>query len=154
MNGVSTRNTAGAARLYVWCVLWGLATGAVVGSVTGALLAAYDLRFLLLGLLAGAVIGAIVAVIPSLLGAVVVTAVISSRHPHPASEEDVRRDLGTLVFAVVGTLDALLLVAIFLWGDGSSSLVRSLPFVAAGNVAAAVVLRPARTSIARTWLHT
>jgi hypothetical protein len=35
---------------------------------------------------------------------------------------------------------------------GLASVVASLPFVAAGN--AALVLWPARTSIARAWLHT
>ena len=142
------------AKLYLRCVLWGLGTGAVVGSVTGALISALsDLRFLVLGLLGGALIGAMVAVVPSLLGAAVVAAVLRTRQPHPASEDDLRRDLGTLFAAIVGTLDALLLGAIFLWGDGFSSLARSLPYVAAGTAAAAVVLWPARTSIARTWLY-
>jgi hypothetical protein len=48
---------------------------------------------------------------------------------------------------------ALLLASIFLWGNGFSSVAESLPYVAAGTAAAAVVLRPARTSIARAWSY-
>ena len=128
--------------------------GAVVGGVTGAMIAALSLlRFLLVGLVGGAVIGAIVAVLPSVLGAGVVVVVLVSHHPHPASEDDVRRDLGTLFVAVVGTLDTVLLGSISLWGNGFSSLADSLPYVAAGTVSAAVVLGWARRSIARTWLY-
>jgi hypothetical protein len=83
-----------------------------------------------------------------------VVVVLASHHPHPASENDVRRDLATVFSAIVGTIDALLLGAIFLWGDGFSSLARSLPYVAAGTASAAVVLRPAQISIARAWLYT
>ena len=155
MSGLGVCRSGGTTGLYLRCVLWGLATGAVVGSVTGALIAALsEPRFLLFALVFGAVIGTIMAVLPSVLGAGVVVVVLASHHPHPASEDDVRRDLATVFCAVVGTLDVLLLGAIFLWGDGFSSLARSLPYVAAGTVSAAVVLRPAQLSIARAWLYT
>lgn len=156
MNGVSVGRprAEGTAGLYLRCVLWGIATGAAVGGVMGALVPVVaDPTFLLLGLVAGVVIGALVAVLPSLVGAAVVTAVVRARHPHPASEDDVRRDVGTLCCAVVGTLDALLLVAIFLGGGGFSSVLSSLPYVAAGTASAALVLWPARTSIARAWVY-
>jgi len=58
------------------------------------------------------------------------------------------------VGAIVGILDALLLTAISLWGDGFPSLVRSAPFVGAGTAAVGIVLGVARESIARAWLHT
>jgi hypothetical protein len=48
---------------------------------------------------------------------------------------------GGLVGSVTGAVIAL------------SELARSVPFVAAGSAAAALVLRPARTSLARAWLY-
>lgn len=51
-------------------------------------------------------------------------------------------------------LVAVILVAIFLWGGGLSSVARSLPHVGAGSASAGFVLRSARASIARAWLST
>lgn len=149
--------------VYVRCVLWGLATGAVTGALTGLILVVVTVvsngdaggvvGALVAAALLGLLVGTVVAVLPSVLGAGVVVVVLASRHPHPTSENAVRRDLGVLFAAVVGVLDLLLLAAVGLGGKGLASVADSLPFVLAGNALVALVLGPARASITRAWLH-
>ena len=76
-------------------------------------------------------------------------------HMDRTSEGAVRRDLCAVLAAVVGALDALLVVAaIGLGGDGLLAVARALPFLLAGNFAIALVLGAAGTSLALTWVHT
>lgn len=69
------------------------------------------------------------------------------------SEGAVRRDLCAVLAAVVGALDALLVVAAIGLG-GDVAVARALPFLLAGNFAIALVLGAASTSLALTWVHT
>lgn len=52
---------------------------------------------------------------------------------------------------IVGLLDTGLLSAVALGGDGGSSLLRSLPFFAAGNACVAALLTVAHGRIVRAW---
>jgi hypothetical protein len=149
------------ARLYLRCLAWGIATGAGAGALTGAVMLSISglgdgsvaslLGLSLGGAFYGILFGTLVAVIPSALGAGVVTAVIAWRHP--SSPEAVQRDLSAIFVAVVGVLDAVLLVALFFGGKGLSSVVRSVPLIVVANAGVALMLWWARASIARGWLR-
>ncbi|MEA2900600.1 MAG: hypothetical protein QOH36_487 [Actinomycetota bacterium] len=161
--GWSRDRRSGRRRLFGRGLLWGLAVGASTGGLTGVLVAvvaaAVDeglLSILVLaplGALYGVVLGALVSVIPSVLGALVIASVIPWRHPHPAGEDAVARDLGLLFVTVVAVLDGAIFVGFVLSGQGLSSIVPSLPFLALGNGWVALVLRRAGTSLTRVWLE-
>jgi hypothetical protein len=144
--------------LYVRCVGWGVATGGATGGLAGViigvlgLLGGQPLGLAVLGVILGALIGVVVAVIPSVLGGVVVTGVISARHPRPAVEEAVRRDLLEVFSVIVGLLDGLFLFAVIVIGADLRYLAGALPYLAAVNVCVAVMLRWAGAQLARAWV--
>lgn len=148
-------------RLYLRGLAWGIATGTVAGALTGAVMLSISglgdgtvasfLGLSLVGAFYGILSGMLVAVIPGALGAGVVTAVIAWRHP--SSPEAVQRDLNAIFVAVVGVLDAVLLVALFFGGKGLSSVVRSLHLILVANASVALMLRWARASVGREWLR-
>ena len=145
-----------AASLYLRCLGWGLATGAVVGgglgSVIGLLAGATGSDLYLAGIaaLAGLVYGIAAAAVPTVLGGIAVVVVLGRRHPQPASYEAVRRDLTVLFAAVVGLLD---LVVLAWWAalGGWATLHVVVAAMAVVNAATVLMLKPARTSIARAW---
>ncbi|MEA2825617.1 MAG: hypothetical protein QOG43_56 [Actinomycetota bacterium] len=154
---------AGRGRLFLCALLWGLAVGASTGGLTGVLVAVVAafvdegaqsvLVLAPLGALYGIVLGALVSVIPSVVGALFIAGVIPWRHPHPAGEAAVARDIGLLLVTVVAVLDAAIVVGFLLSGQGLSSIVPSLPFLAVGNGWVALVLRRSRTSLTRVWFE-
>ena len=145
-----------AASLYVRCLGWGLATGAVVGgglgSVIGLLAGATgsDLYLVGIAVVAGLVYGIAVAAVPTVLGGIAVVVVLGWRHPQPASFEAVRRDLTVLFASVVGLLD---LVVLAWWSalGGWATLHVVVAVLAVVDAATVPMLKPARTSIARSW---
>ncbi len=158
---VAGRAAAGV-RLFLRCLRWGLATGGVTGAVAGGLAVLIGaLRgdpwtpadVVLAGGLSGAVVGALIAVIPTLIGAVFVTDLVRQRHPLPAAEEDLRRDLIPVLRGVVLVLDVIVVVALIaaVAGGGWSSVAVSVPFILAGNVSVILMLWRADISIARLW---
>jgi hypothetical protein len=156
--GVSTYLWTPGFRLFLRCLRWGITTGAVTGAVVGAAIGApgvqggIDLGLALAGALTGAVIGPIVAVVPSVPCALLVSVVLERRHLDDACREAVERDLNVMLAAVVGLLDAALLLAMFLAGDGLSTLARAMPVVLLANACAGVTLWRARASITRLVL--
>lgn len=80
-------------------------------------------------------------------------AVLRRRHPHPASEASVERDLTGVFAAVVAVLDVILLLALLASGGGFSSAVISLMLLVVGNGFAVLMLCRARRSISRLWLE-
>ncbi len=145
-----------AACLYVRCLGWGLATGAVVGgglgSVIGLLAGSTGSDLYLVGIaaLAGLVYGIAVAAVPAVLGGIAVVVVLGWRHPQPASYEAVRRDLTVVFAAVVGLLD-LVVLACWVALGGWATLHVVVAVMAVVNAATGLMLKPARTSIARAW---
>lgn len=145
-----------AVRLYLRCLGWGLATGAVVGgglgSFIGLLAGATGGGLFLAGIaaLAGLVYGIAAAAIPTVLGGIAVVVVLGWRHPQPASYDAVRRDLTVVFAAVVGLLD---LVVLALWAalGGWATLLVVVAVMVVINAATGLMLKPARTSIARAW---
>ena len=156
--GVSTYLWTPGLRLFLRCLRWGIATGAATGAVVGAAIGAPAVRgglslgLALGGALYGVVIGAIVAVIPSVPGGLVVSLVLERRHRHETSREALEQDLNLMFFGVVGVLDATLLLAMFLLGNGLSTLVSALPVVLLAHACVAVMLWRARASITRLVL--
>lgn len=146
-----------AASLYVRCLGWGLATGAVVGgglgTVIGLLAGATgsDLFVVGVAVLAGLVYGIATAAVPTVLGGIAVVVVLEWRHPQPASFEAVHRDLTVLFAAVIGLLD---LVVLAWWAalGGWTTLHVVVLVMAVVNAATALMLTPARASIARAWV--
>ena len=148
-------------RVFLRCLRWGVATGAATGGVIGAMvllvpgLSDGDGRSLVgltpVGALYGAVIGGIVSLIPTLVGASVVAGLIGPRHPHPSSEEAVKSDLTVIFRAVVGVLDAAVLIAFFASNPDLASLAYTLTFMVAGNACVVLMLCRARGSIGRLW---
>lgn len=161
--GVSTYLWTPGLRLFFRCLRWGIATGAATGAVVGAAIGAPAVRGglslgpALGGAFYGVIIGAIVAVVPSVPGGLLVSLVLERRHPHEASREVVERDLNLMFAGVVGVLDAALLLAMFLAGNGLSTLVRAMPVVLLANACVGLMLWRARASITRlvlasTWV--
>ena len=156
--GVSTYLWTPGLRLFLRCLRWGIATGAATGAVVGAAIGAPAVRgglslgLALGGAFYGVIIGAIVAVVPSVPGGLVVALVLERRHRDATSREAVERDLTVMLSGVVGVLDAALLLAMFLAGNGLSTLVRAMPLVLLANACVGVMLWRARASIARLFL--
>jgi hypothetical protein len=146
-----------AARLYVRCLAWGLATGMVVGGLVGFLVgillaASAGPAFAAIAPVTGVVYGALVAVVPTVVGGLVVVAILINRHPRPASADPVHRDLGVVFASVVVALDLVVLVPWLLLGGLTMQLLAVLAALLLVDVAAAAVLKPARTSITRAWV--
>lgn len=156
--GVSTYLWTPGLRLFLRCLRWGITTGAVTGAVVGAAIGAPAVRgglslgLALGGAFYGLIIGALVAIVPSVPGGLVVSLVLERRHRDGASREAVERDLNLMLSGVVGVLDAALLVAMFLGGNGLSTLLRSMPLVLLANACVAGMLWRARASITRLVL--
>jgi hypothetical protein len=148
--------TIGPAGLYLRCAGWGVATGAAIGGLAGAiggvsLVIAGQAGLAAVALLYGTVVGTLVAVVPSALGAAVVAAVISRRHPRPAAAEAVRSDLAFLFCALVGVLDGAVLLAVLAAGADGSYLAGFSLFLLAVNACVALVLHFAGRDLSRTW---
>lgn len=145
-----------AARLYVRCLGWGLATGAVVGGGFGLIIGLLagatggGVYLMSIAVLAGLVYGIAAAAVPTMLGGVAVVVVLGWRHPCPAFQEAVRRDLTVVFGAVVGLLDLVVLVCWAALGGWATLHVVAAVLVAI-DAATVLMLRPARTSIARAW---
>ena len=147
--------------LYLHCVRWGLATGTLSGAATGAGLgfaAGIGERVveMLVGLplvaaCYGAFFGAVFSLVPTALGALVATGFVRRRHPRPCSTGALARDLGVLFGLIVVFLDAGYLLAVVGLDGGLGTVARTLRWVVLANVAAALVLRRARASIAQAW---
>ena len=158
---VMASRASGPVRVFLRCLRWGVATGAATGGVVGALvllvpgLVDGDERSLVgltpVGAIYGAVIGAIVSLIPTLVGASVVAGLIGSRHPHSSSENAVKGDLTAIFRAVVGLLNAAVLIAFFASGPDLASVAYTLTFMVAGNACVVLMLCRARGSIGRLW---
>jgi len=142
--------TTPAETLYRQCLRSGVATGAVTGAVTAGE-AGIAARSPLAFAGYGAIIGALVSVVPAALGGFLIVDVIPRRHPHPCSVEAVEHDLGRLFCIVVGSLNAVFIVAVLAFTDDRSLIVRLLPSIAIANASVAFMLRRARTSIASAW---
>ena len=145
------------ARLYVRCLVWGLATGMAVGGLLGFLVgillaASAGPAFAAIALVTGVVYGAFVAVVPTVVGGLVVIVVLLRRHPRPASADAVSRDLGVVFASVVVALDLVVLVPWLVLGGVTMQLLAVLAALLLVDVAAAAVLKPARTSITRAWV--
>ncbi len=97
------------------------------------------------------IIGAIVALLPSLLGGLFVSVVIEGRHPRPADEDAVRRDLSRLFADVVALLDVVVIAAVASGGESLNSVASLLAFLVPGNAAVGALLCPAGQSISREW---
>ncbi len=160
--GVVVSQPPNGLRLFLRCLRWGIATGAATGAAFGGLLTligSFDtepapaLGLTLAGAVAGCVAGAIVALLPTLFGALLITAVLGRRHPSPAAEADVERDLTGVFAAVVAVLDVILLLALLAGGDGLTSAAIALPLILAGNAFVVLILRRARMSISQLWLE-
>lgn len=146
-----------AARLYVRCLAWGLATGMAVGGLVGLLIgillaASAGPALAAVALATGVVYGAMVAVVPTVVGGLVVVVVLIRRHPRPASADAVHRDLGVVFASVVVALDLVVLVPWLVLGGLTMQLLAVLGALLLVDVAAAAVLKPARTSITRAWV--
>lgn len=105
----------------------------------------------LLATVASVFYGALVAVVPTALGGLAVVVVLSRRHPRPASFEAVRRDLGVVFAAVVGVLDVAVL-ALWVVLGGWSTVAVVLLVVLIVDAVVALMLKPARASLARAWV--
>jgi hypothetical protein len=158
--GVVVSQPSSSLRLFVRCLRWGLATGAATGALFGgvvSLIGAFTgdpgaaLGLTLVGVVIGGVAGAIVAILPTLIGGVLVMTVLRQRHPHPASEASIERDLTGVFAVVVATLDVILLVALLASGADFSSAVTSLLLLMTGNACVVLMLWRARRSISRLW---
>jgi hypothetical protein len=146
-----------AARLYVRCLAWGLATGTAVGGLVGLLAgilmaASAGPALAAVALVTGVVYGALFAVVPTVVGGLVVVVVLIRRHPRPASADEVHRDLGVVFASVVVALDLVVLVPWLVLGGLTMQLLAVLGALLLVDVAAAAVLKPARTSITRAWV--
>ena len=161
--GLSTYLWTPGLRLFLRCLRWGIATGAATGAVVGAAIGApaegggLSLGLAMAGALTGVIIGAIVAVVPSVPGGLLVSLVLERRHRHGPSREAVERDLNLMLYGVVGVLNAALLLAMFLAGNGLSTLMAAIPVVSLANACVGLMLWRARASITRlvlasTWL--
>ena len=160
--GVVVSQPSNSVRLLVRCLRWGVATGAATGAVfggVGSLIGAFTgdpgaaLGLTLVGVAIGGVAGAVVALLPTLIGGLLVMAVLRRRHPHPASEASVERDLTGVFAVVVATLDVILLVAVAASGGDFSSAVISVLLLVVGNACVVLMLWRARMSISRLWLE-
>lgn len=146
-----------AASLYLRCLGWGVATGAAVGGGVGTVIgllagvSGRDPGLVGIDALAGLVFGILIALVPALLGGIAVVVVLGWRQPRPASFEAVRRDLTVIFAAVVGLLNLVVLTWWAALGGGNTVPVVTavLVFLDAGM---ALMLKPARTSIARAWV--
>lgn len=158
--GVVVSQPSRGLRLFLRCLRWGIATGAVTGAVFGGVVSligsfsrdpgpALGLMFTSIGI--GGLLGAIVALLPTVIGALLITAVLGRRHPHPASEASVHSDLTAVFVVVVAVLDLILLVALVVSGGGLSSAAIALPLIVVGNACVVLMLRRARTSISQRW---
>ena len=149
-----------AGSLYLRCLAWGLATGAVSGGgpalVIGIVIAAGGgaeaVPLALLALAAGVVYGTVVAVLPTVLGGLAVVVVLARRHPRPADLDAVHRDLGVVFAAVVAVLDAIVVAAWLLLG-GLDTVAGVVVVVLIVDAVVALMLKFARTSIARAWVE-
>ena len=160
--GVVVSQPPNGVRLFLRCLRWGIATGAATGAAFGALVTlvgsfntepAPALGLTLAGAVAGCVTGAVVALLPTVVGAVLITAVLGRRHPNPAAEADVERDLTGVFGAVVAVLDVILLLALLAGGDGLTSAAIAVPFIVVGNAFVVLMLGRARMSISRLWVE-
>jgi hypothetical protein len=160
--GVVVSQPSNTVRLFVRCLRWGLATGAATGAVFGGLVSLIGaftgdpgaaLGLTLVGVVIGGVAGAIVAILPALIGGLLVMTVLRQRHPHPASEVSVERDLTGVFAVVVATLDVILLVAVLASGGDFSSVMISMLLLVVGNACVVLMLWRARMSISRLWLE-
>lgn len=147
-----------APRLYLRCLAWGLVTGAAVGGgaglVIGILVAASSSPAVAaIALAVGIIYGTIVAVVPTVLGGFVVVVVLIRRHPQPASFNAVHKDLGVVFASVVVALDLIVVVYWLTLGGSLSQVILALVALLLIDAAAAALLKPARTSIARTWVE-
>ncbi len=158
---VANRASSGV-RLSMRCLRWGLSTGAATGAVVAASLPVIGslrgdpgspLGLMLGSAVYGAIVGAVVALIPTLIGAAFVTDLLRQRHPHPASDEIVQRDLTQVFGVVVAVLDVIVLVALIASGADLSSAAIALPLIIIGNACVVLMLRRARRSIGRLWLE-
>ncbi|MDQ3641477.1 MAG: hypothetical protein M3450_08455 [Actinomycetota bacterium] len=156
--GASTYLWTPGLRLFLRCLRWGIATGAATGAVVGAAIGVPAVRgglslgLALGGAFYGVIIGAIVAVVPSVPGGLLVSLVLERRHGDGASREAVERDLTFLSGGVVAVLNAGVLFAVFLAGNGLSTLVRAMPVVLPANACVGLMLWRARASITRLVL--
>jgi hypothetical protein len=146
----------GALGLYWRTAAWGLATGAAAGGVVGAVVGVSaalsgELGFLPIGVLAGSFYGLAVALVPTLLGAVVVAAGISRRHPHPASEEAVQGDLIWLFFGLVGALNLLVFLLVLASGEGPAYIGGVIITLLVLDAFAAAMLHWAARHLSRAW---
>ena len=158
---VANRASSGV-RLSMRCLRWGLATGAVTGAVVAASVPVIGslrgdpgspLGLMLGNAVYGAIVGAVVALIPTLIGAVFVTDLLRQRHPHPASDEIVQRDLTPVFGVMVAVLDVIVLVALIASGAELSSAAIALPLIIIANACVVLMPRRARRSIGRLWLE-
>lgn len=148
----------GAPRVFLRSMRWGIGTGAATGALVGFTVVLVSGSGDAIGAVGvalfvapiGAIVGSAVAIVPSVVGGLVLTGVIRRRHPQPASEEAVRRDLERMFQAVAVVLNAGLLAALAT-GDGVSALISALPSLAAGNACVALMLCRARAPIGRAW---
>lgn len=145
-------------RLYLRCLRWGVATGAATGAFTGAFVIVasggartWGLDLVLVGALYGALAGIVVSVIPTVLGGLVISALISRRHPDPSPHAAIAEDLSVAFAIVVALLDLALLLLLFADGVWFSSWVRSLCLVLVDNGCVVLMLWWARGSISRSW---
>lgn len=146
--------------------LWaGVTIGAVTGGVVGTLVvgvvslvgggptgSATDVVLTPFGAAYGLVAGTLLAVVPSVVGAAAVTAVVSRRHPLPATQEALERQLEGIFQAVVVLLDAAVVALLLATGTSAAGAVVAVPTVAAANGCVAVMLCRNRGPMARAWV--
>jgi len=133
-----------------WGITIGASTGLAVGFVVAGL-AARSVGAILLAMLLGTVFGAAMAVVPAVVGGAAVALMLRARHPHPADPDGVSRDLGIVFVAVIGGLEALLLVGLVVGGEEASSILGNAVGCAVFDLILWPALLPVRRRLVRAW---